>query len=272
MSDSKEKDLHLKGRKSSIFNATKNKVIGGCCFIKKSSVVLFKRYKSLAMHLKVAIAAGMGVIFLIVIVAVFSGHHHKATSSAVTKNTPMVEANLVNKSASTIPASSEAHGINDDLTDLQAKLTNIEKMLSSRRSVVNIDKVRADIHSLNQGITQIAQDNKAQYSALRSQITNLSSQLGTYQKTTTSKLNQIEAVKNKVKCLSSSHLPFTVQSIDMVNGRHVVSVLYANMVSPLENDFTLAGWKLTFSDYEHQTARFVNRKGVCASVNLNGNV
>ena len=267
MSDSKEKDSRLKGQVSSTFNAIKNKVFN----LKKSHVALIERYTSLAMHLKVAIAAGVSVILLIVIVAIFSGHHHKLTSSAVTKNTFMLKANLVNKSASTTPTSSEAHGINDDLTDLQAKLANIEKTLSSQRSVVNIDKVRADVHSVSQEITQIEQDNKAQYSALRSQITRLSSQLGSYQKTTTSKLDEIEAVKNKVKCLSGSHLPFTVQSIDMVNGRNVVSVLYANMVSPLENDFTLAGWKLASSDYEHQTARFVNRKGVCASVSLNGN-
>ncbi len=266
-------DTSLKIRISAILDTTKNKVINSFFFIKGGSVTLLKRYQSLAMHLKVAIASGVGIIFLIVVVAIFSGHHHKATSYSVTKNTPMVEANLANQSSSTTTSapSSGAHGINDDLTDLQAKLANIEKMLSSHRSVVNIDKVRADIHSLNQEITQIEQDNKAQYSALRSQITSLSSQLGSYQKTTTSKLDEIEAVKNKVKCLSSSHLPFTVQSIDMVNGRNVVSVLYANMVSPLENDFTLAGWKLSSSDYEHQTARFVNRKGVCASVNLNGN-
>lgn len=261
-------DTSLKSRISAILNSTKNKVINSSFFIKKGSAALLKRYQSLAIHLKVAIAAGVGIIFLIVVVAIFSGHRHKTASSVIAQKTPMVAANLANQSASTTAGSP---GINDDLTDLQAKLANIEKMLSSHRSVVNIDKVRADIHSLNQEITQIEQDNKAQYSALRSQITSLSSQLGSYQKTTTSKLDEIEAVKNKVKCLSSSHLPFTVQSIDMVNGRNVVSVLYANMVSPLENDFTLAGWKLSSSDYEHQTARFVNRKGVCASVNLNGN-
>lgn len=268
MSDSKEKGLRLKERVSLTFNAIKKQMFNGCSFIKKSSVALFDRYKLLAMHLKVAIAAGVGVILLIIIAAIFSGHHHKSTLPVASNKTPMKEANIIAKS---VPTPSVTGGVNDDLTDLQAKLANIEKMLSSRRSVVNIDKVRTDIHSLNQEITQIEQDNKAQYSALRSQITSLSSQLGSYQKTTTSKLDEIEAVKNKVKCLSASHLPFTVQSIDMVNGRNVVSVLYANMVSPLENDFTLAGWKLKSSDYEHQTARFVNRKGVCASVNLNGN-
>ena len=264
-------DTSLKTRISAILNGTKNKVINSCIFIKNGNAALLKRYQSLAIHLKVAIAAGVGIIFLIVVVAIFSGHRHKTSLSVAAQKTPMVTANLANQSESTTPGSSESHGINDDLTDLQAKLASIEKMLSSHRSVVNIDQVRADIHSLNQEITQIVQDNKAQYSALRSQITSLSSQLGSYQKTTTSKLDEIEAVKNKVKCLSSSHLPFTVQSIDMVNGRNVVSVLYANMVSPLENDFTLAGWKLSSSYYEHQTARFVNRKGVCASVNLNGN-
>lgn len=263
-------DISLKSRNSSILNSTKNKVINSCFFIKKGTTSILKRYQSLAMHLKVAIAAGVGIILLIVVVAIFSGHRHKTSSSVVAQETPMVAVNLTKQSVSTTPGSSGSYGINDDLTDLQAKLANIEKMLSSHHSVVNIDKVRADIHSLNQEITQIEQDNKAQYSALRSQIASLSSQLESYQKTTANKLDEIEAIKNKVKCLSSSHLPFTVQSIDMVNGRNVVSVLYANMVSPLENDFTLAGWKLSSSDYEHQTARFVNRKGVCASVNLNG--
>ena len=268
MSDRKEKYLHLKEWVSSIFSAIKNKLFNGCCFIKKSSAALFSCYKSLVMHLKVAIAAGVGVILLIIIVVIFSDYHHKSILPIVSNKTPLKETNLVAKPVLTPSITS---GVNDNLTDLQAKLANIEKMLSSRRSVVNIDKVRTDIHSLNQEITQIEQDNKAQYSALHSQITSLSLRLGSYQKITTNKLDEIEAVHKKMKCLSGSYLPFVVQSIDMVNGRNVVSVLYANMVSPLENNFTLAGWKLTSSDYEHQTARFMNRKKVCASVNLNGN-
>ncbi len=265
--DRQENVVQLKARICSMLTTGKTRLFNIYGVIKKLSVTVWWRYKALAMPLKVAIAAGCSVIWLIVFVAVFIGHPHNTSSPAATKKAVIKQRRLENKSNS---SSSITGGVNDDLTDLQAKLVHIEKMLSSRRSVVNIDQVRADIHGLNQEITHIEQDNKTQYSALRSQITNLSSQLDRYQKTTASKLDEIEAVKNKVTCVSRSHLPFTVQSIDMVNGRNVVSVLYANMVSPLENDFTLAGWKLASSDYEHQTARFVNRTGVCASVNLNG--
>lgn len=268
MTDSKEKESRLKERVRSMLNTIKKTLSNSYCCIKGISAITLGRYKILAMHLKVAIVAGIGVILLIVLVTIFSGHHHGSASSVIASKPTIKPVSSIKKINL---SESMTGGVNDDLTDLQAKLANIEKMLSNRRSVVNIDKVRTDIHGLNQEITQIEQENKAQYSALRSQITSLSSQLGAYQKTTTSKLNEIEAVKNKVSCLSSSHLPFTVQSIDRVNGRNVVSILYANRISPLENDFTLVGWKLTSSNYAHQSARFVNRKGVCVSVNIKDN-
>lgn len=239
------------------------------CKVKKIVVRLFQRFQALDLPLKIAASAGCCVIFIVVLIVLFSGQNKssplKNTALSVPKTQDVTSVKQFHDS------SSITGGVNDDLSDLQAKLANIETMLSSRRSVVNIDKVRNDIHELTQEITLIERENKTQYSALRSQISLLSSQLGSYQKTTSDKLDEIEAVKNKVKCLNASHLPFTVQSIDMVNGRNVVSVLYAKMVSPLENDFTLAGWKLTTSDYEHQTARFVNREGVCAGVNLTSN-
>jgi hypothetical protein len=243
-----------------VLNKTKGQLCQCYFLIKKMSLIILRRYQALTMFVRVVIAAGFFVIFVIILVAFFTGNHHRVAPSVKAHQRAVVQHS---------PASS-ATGVSDDLIDLQAKLAHVEKMLSSKHSVVNIDQVKQDIKGLNQEITQIEQDNKAQYSALRLQITRLSSQLGGYQKTTTRKLDEIDAIKGKVRCLTAAHLPFTVQSIDLVNGRNVVSVMYADMVSPLENNFTLAGWKLASSNYEHQTARFISRKGVCASVNLNG--
>lgn len=266
MNNIKEKVLFFKKLICSKLGIFKNRIIDGCLFLKKYVVVLLNRYKLLSMQIKIVIPVSILIILILIILAASSTHHSKANN---------YEANLVAEKLNSTDAlkasvSPETGGLNDDLTDLQQKLANVEKMLSSRHSVINLDKVRSEINGLNQVVNQIESANKAQYNSLHSQIQDLSSQLESYQKLTASKLDEIESVNKKEKCLSASHLPFIVQSIDMVNGRDVISVLYDNMISPLENNFTLAGWRLKESDYQHQTARFVNRKGLCVNVNLNG--
>lgn len=226
-------------------------------------------YMKLAIHMKIAIAVGVSFMLISIIAAVFSMYPKNEVAHVASNSRTFSSLNKTPEEDNVrrlIPSE-----VNNGLSDIQAKLANIEGMLSSRRSVVNIDKVRTDLHALGSEVKHIEQLDKNQYSALRSQINSLSSQLGDYQKMTSNKLNEIEDVRKGIKCLGASHLPFQIESIDMVNGRDVVSVMYASMVSPLENGFSLAGWKLKKSDYEHQSAMFVNHKGTCVSVNLGGN-
>jgi hypothetical protein len=160
--------------------------------------------------------------------------------------------------------------VNSGLSDLQAKLANIEVKLSGKHSVVNVDKVRRELHSLGEVVSKIERLNQSQYSSLNTHINDLTVMIAKYQKLTAKKLNEIESVKKGIKCLSSSDLPFRIESVDIVNGHNVVAVMYDKMISPLERGFALAGWKLKSSNYEQQEVVFVNKSGMCARVNLNG--
>ena len=215
------------------------KLSNGYFFIKRVLSHLSMRYRALALPMKVTTVAGLGVVFLLILVALYPNPPQTAALSTLT---PKASAKPVNTNSPPEPSLVMTSPVNEGLTDLQAKLAHIETLLSRKDAVLDIDKVRDEIHSLNQQIAQIEAANQAQYTALRAQIKGLSEQVGAYQKTTASKLDAIVAIKTKVRCLSGAHLPFRVQSIDEVNGTNVVSVLYANQVTPLETNFSLAGW------------------------------
>ncbi len=222
---------------------------------------IFTRFKSLTLAYKVLYLFSIALIAIILLIMITSSlsHFRHSINSEEGLNDHTINRPL--------PVTDN---VSSDLTDLQAKLANIESMLSAKKSVVDVDRIKESIGELNEEILQIEDENKSQYGALHAEITNLFSQVITYQKQTTDKLNEIANANNKKICIAASNLPFVVQSIDMINGRNVVSVSYADMTSPLESSFSLAGWKLVESDYEHQTARFVNHTDQCVEINLKG--
>jgi len=115
--DRQENIVHLKARICSMLTTEKTRLFNIYGVIKKLSVTVWRRYKALAMPLKVAIAAGCSVILLIVFAAVFMGHSHNTVASVSTKKAVIKQSSSVNKPHS----SSLTGGVNDGLTDLQAK-------------------------------------------------------------------------------------------------------------------------------------------------------
>ena len=221
-------------------------------------------YRGLRRLMKIALGAGLLLFLLLLVFIINVSHHpHKKTQ------TQKIHAHVVQQRTST-PALDTANHVNEALSDLQAKLANVEQMLAKNSGAIDRDKLKNDIHLMIRTLNQITLDEKQAYETLSAQIHGLSTALSHYQKTTVQKLDAMDAKNHPLKCLEPSHLPFTVQSIDRINGQDVVSVLYAAKNAALEKDFSIAGWKLVASDYEQQKARFVNRQGACVSVNLPG--
>ncbi len=156
------------------------------------------------------------------------------------------------------------------LSAIQVKLSEVQQRLSQPASSTINAQVKTTLAGVMSNLSQLQTSNQQHYQALHQQVGELASTIASNQHDTVKQLTAIEKLNRHQTCLSADHLPFTVRAIDWINGQAVVSVAYNHSVVPLETHLTLAGWQLTHSDYEHQTAQFTNAKGVCAAVQLQG--
>ena len=221
--------------------------------------VFLNKLKQKSFLIKIVIVA-IVLVLITGIMVIVRQHNSHGINSNVTLDSLRTDAN--NKPM--------VISIPDQLTDVQAKLKGLMDMVSQSNDKPNIQVMKTTIDQLNGEIEVIKKDESDRYTALMNKITTLSAQLTTNQKETNRKFNNLVAIETHKTCLSKDKLPFKVNSIDMINGREVVSVYYDSMVTPLEQDFSLAGWKLKSANYQTQTATFVNAKGICAQSNLSG--
>ena len=161
--------------------------------------------------------------------------------------------------------------IPDQLTNVQAQLADIVTLVSNSQDTADMKAIKTALSGLSEQVGSIKTEEQNRYNAIMAQYTALTQQLIANQKETNKNFTNLEAIDQHKKCYPASKLPFTVRSIDLINGRVVVSVFYDTMVTPLEKNFTLAGWQLSNANYTTQVATFVDAKGICAQSNLNSN-
>lgn len=169
-----------------------------------------------------------------------------------------------------LPPVNQTAVLTASLNAIQATLAQVQQRLSQPATPALNASIKTTLAGVTASLSHLQASNQQHYQALSQQVGKLASTVASNQHATVKQLTTLEKLNSHQTCLSADHLPFTVRSIDWINGQAVVSVQYNHSVVPLEQHFSLAGWQLKHSDYEQQTAQFTNTQGVCAAVQLKG--
>jgi hypothetical protein len=144
-----------------------------------------------------------------------------------------------------------------DLDALSDQVTRITEQLSSKRSVVDMDAIKQSLIQVTIQIKSISDENAEslrQFIQDENIVVNKkldSLQLG---------VNSLQENMHKVTYVDEKELPFTVESVDLIQQQAVVTVRYDYKSQPLDVGYSMAGWELIKADFSKQTAEFINKK------------
>lgn len=151
---------------------------------------------------------------------------------------------------------------------LSMTLSHIERTLSEKRSVVNVESLRKELARARGQATALA---KQSNQLITQAIAKSTAQLNTRLETITQQLKMLQEKGKKIVFVHPSTLPFKVISINNIQQNDIVTIRYNHTTWPLNIGDYLAGWRLIHADFSAQRAEFVNQQKQHVMISLNRN-
>ena len=151
-----------------------------------------------------------------------------------------------------------------------SQLTAIKKQVSKakfskKKSPIDLSPLEHRLKKLNKQIASLSKQNRTSVQNETEYTHNLQAQLKKMEQKLTTLTH---ATESHPRVVSAKKMPFSVQSIDLIQGHPLVTVRYSHQWVPLRLGEHLAHWVLVKADEEHQSASFKNAKNQYARIQL----
>ena len=151
------------------------------------------------------------------------------------------------------------------LSLLQQKVDTLSQNLNSSQSVTDIDNLKQGLTQISTQIESLQKDNaQSLKEIMESENSVVNQKLDELKEGVT----ELKDLQHPVKYLPAKELPFSVQSIDLIQQQPVVTIGYANKTQPLYLGYSVAGWELVKANYGQQRAEFKNKDDAHIVINL----
>lgn len=193
-----------------------------------------------------------GAFLIVILVLSLSQCHNISHRESQAEQAQVVIYNQVKKST-------------EMLTQLQQKVDAMSEGLSSSQSVSDLDSLRQGLTQISNQIENLQKDNAQSLKEIMdSENAVVNQKLDELKEGVT----ELKDLQHPVKYLPAKELPFSVQSIDLIQQQPVVTISYANKTQPLDLGYSVAGWELVKANYVQQRAEFKNKDDAHIVINL----
>lgn len=151
------------------------------------------------------------------------------------------------------------------LVNLQQQVGNLTQALNTPQTVVDLDGLKQGLSQISSQIDTLQKDNAA---SLKEIMENENALVNKKLDELQAGVTELKDLQHPIKYLPAKELPFSVQSIDLIQQQPVVTIAYANKSQPLDLGYSVAGWELIKANYAQQRAEFKNKEDMHIVINL----